>query len=166
MAIPRGLAQPARYAVLLAGGVPALAFPAPNLEFLAWFGLVPGLLLIRAAPSQREALVRGWWFGTGYLLAGLYWLIPNLGPALLLVAIVLGALWMALALALWRLLRPPVTAWRAVGALAARAQHDDIVDVSVVEGAVRRRHAVVTSNPTHIRKVVFVAGADLAIYAV
>ncbi|MGO8887574.1 MAG: apolipoprotein N-acyltransferase [Streptosporangiaceae bacterium] len=118
MAIPRGLAQPARYAVLLAGGVPALAFPAPNLEFLAWFGLVPGLLLIRAAPSQREALVRGWWFGTGYLLAGLYWLIPNLGPALLLVAIVLGALWMALALALWRLLRPPVTAWRAVGALA------------------------------------------------
>jgi coenzyme F420-reducing hydrogenase gamma subunit len=55
---------------------------------------------------------------------------------------------------------------RAVGALAARAQHDDIVDVSVVEGAVRRRHAVVTSNPTHIRKVVFVAGADLAIYAV
>ncbi len=55
---------------------------------------------------------------------------------------------------------------RAVGALAARAQHDDIVDVSVVEGAVQRRHAVVTSNPTHIRKVVFVAGADLAIYAV
>ena len=37
---------------------------------------------------------------------------------------------------------------RAVGALAGRAQHDDIIDVSVVEGAVRRRHAVVTSNPT------------------
>jgi hypothetical protein len=55
---------------------------------------------------------------------------------------------------------------RAVGALAARAQHDDIIDVSVVEGAVRRRHAVVTSNPTHIRKVAFVAGADLAIYSV
>ncbi len=55
---------------------------------------------------------------------------------------------------------------RAVGALAARAQHDDIIDVSVVEGAVRRRHAVVTSNPAHIRKVAFVAGADLAIYSV
>ena len=55
---------------------------------------------------------------------------------------------------------------RAVGALAARAQHDDVVDVSVVEGAARRRHAVVTSNPTHIRKVAFVVGADLAIYSV
>jgi len=41
----------------------------------------------------------------------------------------------------------------AVGALAARAGHDDIVDVTVVEGAVRRRDAVVTSNPTHIRKI-------------
>ena len=59
---------------------------------------------------------------------------------------------------------------RAVGALAARAQHDDI--------GFERRHATNLliapareaarrpSNPTHIRKVVFVAGADLAIYAV
>ncbi len=42
---------------------------------------------------------------------------------------------------------------KAVGALAARVEHDDIVDVTVVEGAVRRRDAVVTSNPTHIRKI-------------
>ncbi len=42
---------------------------------------------------------------------------------------------------------------KAVGVLAARAGHDDIVDVAVVEGAVRRRDAVVTSNPTHIRKI-------------
>jgi len=42
---------------------------------------------------------------------------------------------------------------KAVGALAARADHDDIVDVTVVEGAVRRHDAVVTSNPTHIRKI-------------
>jgi apolipoprotein N-acyltransferase len=118
VAIPRGFAQPARYAVLLAGGLPVLAFPAPNLEFLAWFGLVPGLLLMRAAPTQREAAVRGWWFGTGYLLAALYWLVPNLGPALLLLAIMLGALWMAVGLATWRLLRPPVTARRALAALA------------------------------------------------
>ena len=118
VAIRRGFTQPARYAVLLAGGLPALAFPAPNLEFLAWFGLVPGLLLIRAAPTQREAAVRGWWFGTGYLLAALYWLVPNLGPALLLVAIVLGALWIAVGLAAWRLLRAPVTARRALAALA------------------------------------------------
>jgi hypothetical protein len=55
---------------------------------------------------------------------------------------------------------------RTVGALAARADHDDIVDVSVVEGAVRRRHAVVTSNPTHIRKVAQAAGVTLDIHAV
>jgi hypothetical protein len=42
---------------------------------------------------------------------------------------------------------------KAVGALAARADHDDIVDVTVVEGAIRRHDAVVTSNPTHIRKI-------------
>jgi hypothetical protein len=40
-----------------------------------------------------------------------------------------------------------------VGTLAARADHDDIVDVTVVEGAIRRHDAVVTSNPTHIRKI-------------
>ncbi|MBI4935754.1 MAG: twitching motility protein PilT [Actinobacteria bacterium] len=42
---------------------------------------------------------------------------------------------------------------KAVGALASRADHDDIVDVTVVEGAIRRHDAVVTSNPTHIRKI-------------
>src|SRR5262249_23629820 len=73
--------------------------------FLAWFGLVPGLLLMRAAPTGREAAVRGWWFGAGYLLMALYWLIPNLGPALLLVAIVMGAPWAAVGLAAPFLLR-------------------------------------------------------------
>ena len=54
---------------------------------------------------------------------------------------------------------------RAVGALAARARHDDIVDVSVVEGALRRSHAVVTSNASHIRKVAAAAGADITIHS-
>ena len=82
-----------------------LAFPSLNLEFLAWFGLVPGLLLMRAAPSGREAAVRGWWLGTGYLLLALYWLLPNLGPALVLVTIVIGAPWSGFGYAAWRLLR-------------------------------------------------------------
>lgn len=42
---------------------------------------------------------------------------------------------------------------RAVGVLAGKADHDDIVDVTVVEGALRRNDAVVTSNPTHIRAI-------------
>jgi apolipoprotein N-acyltransferase len=111
------LAQPLRYAALAAGALPVLAFPAPNLEFLAWFGLVPGLLLMRAAPSAREAVVRSWWFGTGFVLAAHYWLTPNLGPALLLVAIVLGVLWTGVGASTWALLRSPVTLGRALAAL-------------------------------------------------
>lgn len=42
---------------------------------------------------------------------------------------------------------------KSVGTLVARARHDDIVDVTVVEGAIRRQDAVVTSNPTHIRMI-------------
>ena len=52
---------------------------------------------------------------------------------------------------------------KAVGALAARAGHDDIVDVAIVEGAVRRRDAVATSNPTHIRKIADAVRARLTI---
>ncbi len=117
MAFWRAFAKPARYAALVAGALPALAFPAPNLEFLAWFGLVPGMLLMRAAPSAREAAVRGWWFGAGFLLASLYWLTPNLGPGLLLVVVVIGALWTGFGAATWSLLRAPVTPRRALAAI-------------------------------------------------
>jgi len=113
----RGFAQPARYAALLAGGLPVLAFPAPNLEFVAWFVLVPGLVMLRAAPTGREAAIRGWWFGAGYLLAALYWLTPNLGPALLLVVIVLGAPWTGVGYAAWRLLRGRPSTGQALAAL-------------------------------------------------
>jgi apolipoprotein N-acyltransferase len=107
-----------RYAALLSGALLVLAFPAANLEFLAWVGLVPGLALMQAAPTRREAAARGWWFGAGYLLAAMYWLAPNLGPGLLLVAVVLGFLWSAVGIATWSLLRPPVTLRRALAALA------------------------------------------------
>jgi hypothetical protein len=42
---------------------------------------------------------------------------------------------------------------RDVGVLAGKAGHDDIVDVAVVEGAIRRRDAVVTSDEAHIRLI-------------
>jgi apolipoprotein N-acyltransferase len=113
----RGLTRPVRYAALLAGALPVLAFPPLNLEFLAWVGLVPGLLLLRAAPTGREAAVRGWWFGAGYLLMALYWLTPNLGPGLLLVVIVLGAPWAGVGLAAWWLLRGPAADARQPGDL-------------------------------------------------
>jgi len=111
------LAQPLRYAALAAGVLPVLAFPAPSLGWLAWVVLVPGLLLMRAAPSAREAAVRAWWFGAGFIMAAHYWLVPNIGPALLLVAIVLGALWAGVGVSTWALLRPPMTLGRSLAAL-------------------------------------------------
>jgi apolipoprotein N-acyltransferase len=113
----RPVTRPARYLALVAGALPVFAFPGANLEFLAWFGLVPGLLLMQRSPSAREAAVRGSWFGAGFLIAGLYWLAPNIGPALLLVAIVFGLLWTGVAVATWGLLRPPVTVARAAAAV-------------------------------------------------
>ena len=53
-----------------------------------------------------------------------------------------------------------------VGVLAGKSGHDDIVDVSVVEGAVRRGDAVVTSNATHIRTIAEAAGARLRIESI
>ncbi|MGV9269177.1 apolipoprotein N-acyltransferase [Kitasatospora sp. NPDC003701] len=108
----------ARGAALAAGALPVFAFPAPGLAALAWVALVPGLLLMQRAPSGREAAVRGWWFGAGFILTGMYWLIPSIGPALPLLAVLFGALQAGVGYAVWRLLHPPLTARRALLALA------------------------------------------------
>jgi len=52
---------------------------------------------------------------------------------------------------------------REVGALAGKADHDVVIDVSVVEGAIRRGDAIVTSNSIRTRKIAEAAGADLQI---
>jgi hypothetical protein len=52
---------------------------------------------------------------------------------------------------------------RNAGVLAGKSEHDDIVDVAVVEGALRRRDAVVTSNAAHIRMIANAVGATLRI---
>jgi hypothetical protein len=46
-----------------------------------------------------------------------------------------------------------------VGVLAGKAKHDDVVDVAVVEGAIRRGDAVVTSDAGHVRKIAVAADA-------
>jgi apolipoprotein N-acyltransferase len=107
---PRRRAYAVCAAALSAGALPVLAFPGAGLDWLAWAILVPGLLIIQAAPEARAGAVRGWWFGAGYLLAALYWTIPNIGPGLLLVAVVFGALWGGWGLAAWRLRHRPVAA--------------------------------------------------------
>lgn len=50
---------------------------------------------------------------------------------------------------------------RRVGELAGRAGIPDIVDVTVVEGALRRGDSVVTSNGSHISQIADAAGSRL-----
>jgi apolipoprotein N-acyltransferase len=118
----RVLARPFRYPVrwlaFLAGGVPAvLVFPAPSLSYLAWFALLPGMVLFTRAATTREAIARGWWFGAGYLFAMLSWMAVQIGPGLLLIAAVFGCMWSPFAVAVSRLLKPPVSWPRALAAL-------------------------------------------------
>ena len=118
MAGPRGLPRSAWYGgALLCGALPVLAFPAPNWSWLAWFGLVPGLLLMRSASSAWRGALTGWWFGAGYLLAALYWLIPNLGPGLLPIVAILGVLWGGAGAACQVLLRAPLRLRRSAAAM-------------------------------------------------
>ncbi|BBZ70155.1 apolipoprotein N-acyltransferase [Mycobacterium paraseoulense] len=102
---------------LAAGALPALAFPAPSWWWLAWFGLVPLLLSVRAAPSGPDAAVRAWLGVTGFVLATQYWLAPFLGPLLAGVAVGLGALWLPWGWLAHRLLSAPAGPGRTVAAV-------------------------------------------------
>ncbi|UNZ20563.1 apolipoprotein N-acyltransferase [Streptomyces sp. 891-h] len=79
---------------LVAGALPVLAFPEPALWWLAYVALVPWLLLLRAAPSGRAAAFAGWLGGTGFMLAMHHWLMPSLHVFILLLAALLGLLWL------------------------------------------------------------------------
>src|SRR5487761_1722893 len=56
---------------------------------------------------------------------------------------------------------------RRVGELAGRADHEDVVDVAVVEGATRRHDDIIpTSNESHIRKIIKATGKRMRIETV
>ncbi len=115
--LARPFRYPVRWLAFLAGGVPAvLVFPGPSLSYLAWFALVPGMVLFTRAATTKEAVARGWWFGAGYLIAILQWMTPEIGPGVVLIGAVFGCMWSPFAIAVNRLLRPPASA---PGALAA-----------------------------------------------
>ena len=117
----RTLARPFRYPVrwlsFLVGCLTVLlVFPGPSLSYLAWFALVPAMIIFVRAESTREAVARGWWFGAAYLITMLSWMAPQLGPGLLLLGAVMGWMWSPFAVAVRRLLRPPVSWLSALGA--------------------------------------------------
>jgi apolipoprotein N-acyltransferase len=104
-------------AALVVGALPALAFPAPSWWWLAWVGVVPLLLVVRAAPTAREGGVRAWCGLAGYVLTTQYWLLPSAGPLLVVMAALLGAFWLPWGWAAHRLLSAPVTTRRTLAAV-------------------------------------------------
>lgn len=101
-----------RLAVIVSGAAASLAFPDPAWWWWGWVGLVPALFLIGWSPNRREALVRSWLGGAGFLTALHYWLIPQMGLFTLPVSAFVGLFWLPLGLAVWSFLRPGVAGWR------------------------------------------------------
>ena len=104
-------------AALVAGALPALAFPATSWWWLAWFGVVPVLLVVRAAPTRWGGALRAWWGIGGFVLVNQYWLAGSAGPLLVVLAIGIGALWLPWGFFAHRLLSAPVGVGRMLGAL-------------------------------------------------
>jgi hypothetical protein len=55
---------------------------------------------------------------------------------------------------------------RTVGRLASRSRHDDVVDLVVVEGALRRGDAVVTSDARDLGRIAVALGEKLSLESV
>ncbi|MFD3740181.1 apolipoprotein N-acyltransferase [Streptomyces sp. NPDC058629] len=104
---------------LLAGALPALAFPAPSLWWLACGALVPWLLLIRSAGTTRRAALDGWIGGTGFVIAVHHWLMPSLHVFIVLLAALLGLLWAPWGVLAQRLLGGAPSVLRAAAAVVA-----------------------------------------------
>lgn len=106
-------------AALLAGALPALAFPAPSLWWLGYIALVPWLLLIRSAGTTRRAALDGWIGGIGFIVAVHHWLVPSLHVFIVLLAALVGLLWAPWGVLVRRLLGGAPSALRAAAAVVA-----------------------------------------------
>ncbi len=156
-----------RLGALVSGALTLLVFPRVGWGLLAWVILVPALLLFQAAPTARSAAGRGWWFGAGFLAALMYWTLPNIGPGLLVLAVVMGAPFALWGYAAWALReRPPaallvlpagwvayeyVRSWRALGGPwgllgASQWQHPAQLGLAALGGAWLLSFAIVACN--------------------
>ncbi|MGH3678395.1 MAG: apolipoprotein N-acyltransferase [Mycobacterium sp.] len=103
---------------MIAGALPALAFPAASWWWLAWVGLVPLLFVVRTASTAVQGAVRAWVGMAGFVVATQYWLLPSAGPLLAVLAVGLGALWLPWGWVAHRLLSGELTVRRVLAAVA------------------------------------------------
>ncbi len=101
-----------RVGIAALGAISSLAFPAPAWWWLGWVGLVPIFVLIALATTRREAMLRAWLAGAGFLVALHYWLIPFMGWFTIPVGAFVGLFWLPIGMAVWSFLRPGVEPWR------------------------------------------------------
>lgn len=112
-----GRRLPGYASALVLGTLPAFASPAPSWWWLAWVGVVPLLLAVRAAATPADGAVRAWCGLTGYVVTTEYWLLPSAGPLIVAMAAGIGACWLPWGWAAQRLLSSPVTTPRLLAAL-------------------------------------------------
>jgi apolipoprotein N-acyltransferase len=92
----------------------SLAFPRPALWWLGFVAVAPLILLVRGAPSRREAGVRGWLGGSAFFLSVDSWLLPQAKIFAIPAALILGLLWLPWGRLVWRLLgTSPAAPWEA-----------------------------------------------------
>ncbi|MDX2291232.1 MULTISPECIES: apolipoprotein N-acyltransferase [Streptomyces] len=101
------------------GALPVVVFPAPGLWWAAYVCLVPWMLLVRTAPGARRAALDGWCGGIGFLLAVHHWLLPSVHVFLLVMAALLGLLWLPWGVLVRAMLGGTPTPARAAAALCA-----------------------------------------------
>jgi apolipoprotein N-acyltransferase len=104
----------ARGLALAAGAVPAFAFPEADLWWLGLVGLVPAVLVVRAAPTGGEAAVRAWIAGAAFMLGAHWWLLSYVSVFALVLGALFGALWVPWGWLAWRLLGGTPDGWRVV----------------------------------------------------
>jgi apolipoprotein N-acyltransferase len=91
---PRGMRWHAKLALIgLTVVLLSLSFAPFGQFYLAWFGLVPWLLTVRAAKSQRAAFFWSWLAGIAFFVANMWWLAYVTGPGMVALMIILGVYW-------------------------------------------------------------------------
>ena len=100
-----------RLAAAALGAPLALAFPRPSLWWLGFVALAPLILVVRSAPSAREAGIRSWLGGSVFFLSVDSWLVPEAKILALPAAVLLGLLWLPWGRIAWRLLGTRTAPW-------------------------------------------------------